>query len=93
MDFNGNIRRVRGYQHSYDILLIVKKLLTEFNIPSKIDSAQTEIKITRRENISRFAREVNFSPGVRVNGNRSNSIWKRHLEKREILRLALASYQ
>lgn len=93
MDFNGNTRRVRGYQHSYAILLIVQKLLTAFNIPSRIDSGKVEIKITGRENITRFAREINFSPGVRVNGNRSNSIWKQSLEKREILRRALTSYQ
>lgn len=37
MDFNGKIRRVRGYQHSHHILTLVRKLLAEFNIPSKID--------------------------------------------------------
>lgn len=93
MDFNGSIRRVRGYQHSYEILLIVQKLLMKFSIPSTIDLGHIEIKITGRENISRFAQEINFSPGVRVNGKRSNSIWKQSLEKREILRRALASYQ
>lgn len=45
-----------------------------------------------KKNLDLFAAEINFSPGVCVNGNRSNSAWKESLEKREILRRALASY-
>lgn len=92
MDFNGVNREVRGYQYNDGILEIIQRLLTEFTINAKI-SRFHEITISRRENIEKFAREINFSPGVRINGNRSNSIWRQHLEKREILRRAIASYQ
>lgn len=85
-------RAVRGYQHNKTTLHIVRNLLKIFGIASKIQGS-VEIVITGRNNIKRFAQEINFSPGVCVNGNRSNSTWKQSLEKREILRRALASYQ
>ena len=85
-------RVVRGYQHSLRRLILVHNLLHRFNIMSHIDAKYFEITISRRENIERFAKEINFSPGLTVNGMRSNSIWKRSLEKREILKMALDSY-
>ncbi|MDP3661380.1 MAG: LAGLIDADG family homing endonuclease [bacterium] len=85
-------RAVRGYQHNAKILMLIKRLLKNFSIKSNVDEKYNEIMITRKENILRFAKEINFSKGVRVNGNRSNSIWRKSLEKREILRRALASY-
>ncbi len=91
--FIGNRRAVRGYQHNSKILNLIQRILKNFNIQSKVDKKYNEITITRRENIERFARKINFSAGVCVNGNRSNSIWKQSFEKRTILKKALASYQ
>ncbi len=85
-------RAVRGYQHNAKILMLIKRLLKDFGIKSSVDKKYNEVTITCKENILRFAKEINFSKGIRVNGNRSNSIWKESLEKREILRHALASY-
>jgi len=93
VDFRNKIRRVRGYQHNDAILYLVMKLLKNFSIESKIDTEFHEITIGRRENIKKFAQEINFSKGLRVNGKRSNSIWKKDLEKRKILANLLASYQ
>ncbi|OHA26194.1 MAG: hypothetical protein A3C06_03665 [Candidatus Taylorbacteria bacterium RIFCSPHIGHO2_02_FULL_46_13] len=91
--FIGKRRAVRGYQHNIKILNLIKKLLTGFNINSRVGEKFNEVTITRFENIDRFAREVNFTEGVMINGNRSNSVWKKSLEKRLILKKALASYQ
>src|SRR3989344_239387 len=44
------------------------------------------------EGCMNFRKEIGFSLGVRINGKRSNSIWKQSLEKREILRRAIASF-
>ena len=88
-----NKRAVRGYQHNLEILHLIHYLLRKFDIESKIDERYCEIVISRKRNLKRFASEINITRGVRVNGNRSNSIWKQSLEKREILRRALASYQ
>lgn len=85
-------RAVRGYQHNAKILMLIKHLLKNFGIKSNADEKYNEITITRKENIICFAKEIDFMRGVRVNGNRSNSVWKKSLEKREILRRALASY-
>ena len=92
MDFRGKKRQVRGYQHNNEILFLVQKLLDNFNIESKVSTRFHEIIISRRGNLEKFAKEINFSTGLKVNGSRSNSVWKKDLEKREILRMALASY-
>ncbi|MDO8481872.1 MAG: LAGLIDADG family homing endonuclease [bacterium] len=94
MDFRlaENIRRVRGYQKNVRILYLVQKLLTDLGINSNI-KAPNEVVITGKENLMKFQKEINFSHGVRINGNRPNSIWKKHLEKREILRRAIKSYK
>ena len=86
-------RAVRGYQHNIKILVIVKTLLKNFGIESRIDAKYNEIIISRRNDLIKFAEEINFTRGVRINGNRSNSIWKQSLEKRVILQRALSSYQ
>jgi len=91
--FIGNRRAVRGYQHNKNILHLIQHLLKNFGVESKVDITYNEITITRKENIARFSQEINFSKGLRINGNRSNSIWKKSLEKRELLRRALASYR
>ena len=85
-------RAVRGYQHSIEILDLVQKLLADFGIESCIQENFYEISITRRADIFRFRSLINFSEGVRVNGLRSNSVWKESLEKREILDRLVASY-
>jgi hypothetical protein len=87
-----NSREIRGYQHDVAILKLVQKLLSNFGIISKVDERFFEVTITRKENLLKFKEQINFSPGVRVNGMRSNSVWKESLEKREILNRALASY-
>lgn len=86
-------RQVRGFQHNNRILYLVQNLLKNFGIDSKVDARFHEIIISRRENIDRYAKEINFSKGLRVNGKRSNSIWKKSLEKRKILADLLTSYQ
>ena len=93
IDYNGPKKRIRGYQHNEKTLHIVQKLLAEQNIQSVVWPRFNELVISRRENIKAFAEKINFSPGIRVNGKRTNSRWKRSLEKREILRMALASYK
>lgn len=90
--FKNNHRTVRGYQHSPKILVIVKKLLEDLGIQSMIDNRNVEISISRKENLLRFQKLINFTPGLRVNGKRTNSIWKKDLEKRKILRMAVDSY-
>lgn len=85
-------RRIRGYQKNTDILKIVRVLLTELGIQSRIQ-LPNEIVIVGKDNLIKFQKEIGFSPGVRINGKRSNSIWKQSLEKREILRRAIASYK
>lgn len=93
MYFIGTRRAVRGFQHDEKILNLISRLLKNFNIESSVDTKYSEVTITRRENIKSFAREVNFTPGVCVNGKRKNSTWKQSFQKREILERALASYE
>ena len=90
--FSKNKRMVRGYQHSVEILDIIKGLLNDLEIESRIDKKYFELYIYHKENLLRFQKLINFSSGIKVNGNRSNSIWKRHLEKRKILEMAINSY-
>lgn len=89
---NRNLRRIRGYQKNIQILLLVQKLLKDFDIVSDIHKPN-EVVITGKENLKKFQKEINFSPGVYINGNRSNSIWKESLEKRIILDLAIKSFK
>lgn len=88
-----NMRRVRGYQHSKDILELIQKLLAEFDIESRIDKRFTEITIGRKENLLQFQKHINFSPNIFINPYRKNSIWKIKIDKRTILQKALTSYQ
>jgi len=92
INFKNNVRVVRGYQHSRKILEIVQKLLSDLEIEAKIDNRDIEISIGRKENLLKFQKLINFTPGLKVNGNRSNSIWKKDLEKRKILQMAINSY-
>ena len=90
--FRKNKRIVRGYQHSLEILNIVKKLLVDLEIESKIDKKYFELYIYQKNNLLKFQKLINFTSGIKVNGNRSNSIWKKNLEKRKILKMAINSY-
>ncbi len=94
MDFRParNKRRVRGYQKNIRILSIVQSLLADLDINAHI-VLPNEVLITGKSELLKFQKEINFSPGVRVNGNRSNSIWKEHVEKRDLLARAIDSYQ
>lgn len=94
MDFRPlqNVRQIRGYQKNVQILKMVQKLLADLAIDSNI-MLPNEVVIRGKENLQRFEKEIGFSAGVRVNGNRSNSIWKQHIEKKELLRRAIASFK
>ena len=87
-----NSRRIRGYQKNIGVLRIVQRLLRDFNIESRIQ-LPNEIVIAHKSNLVKFQKEINFSPGVRINGGRSNSIWKESLEKRDLLDRAIDSYR
>lgn len=87
-----NYRRVRGYQKDKSILYLIRDLLLDLNIQSRIVQPN-EVVISGKENLEKFRDQINFSPGVRINGNRSNSIWKKSLEKRNILDQAIKSFR
>lgn len=87
-----NLRRVRGYQKDRRILILVQKLLNNFNIGSII-CEPNEVVITRKENLIKFQTEINFSKGVCPNPNRSNGLRKQEIEKREILDQAIKSFK
>lgn len=89
----GRKNLVRGYQHNLKILLLVQKLLKDFGIKSKIDKKYQEIIISKKENFIKFRDNINFSKEVFINPDRSNSIWKQKLEKREILNIIINSYK
>lgn len=94
MDFRParNHRCIRGYQKNVQILESVRAILADLGIDSKMQ-APNEIVIAGKNNLLRFQGEINFSPAVCINGNRPNSIWRKSLEKRELLRRAIASYK
>ena len=84
---------VRGYQKNIKILKLVQKLLKDSDINSKIDKKYKEIIVCGKENLMKFQDVINFSKGIYINPNRKNSIWKRKLEKREILNRLINAYQ
>lgn len=94
MDFRPkrSVRQIRGYQKEVGVLRIVQKLLEEFELSSTV-KLPNELVLSGRKNLVRFQKEIGFSSGVRINGKRSNSIWKRSFEKRELLRRAIESFR
>lgn len=94
MDFRPrtNQRKIRGYQKDVSVLELVRKLLGDLGIRARV-IMPNEVVIVGRENFLRFEREINFSPGVYMNGERTNSRWKKHMEKRQLLRMAIESYK
>ena len=89
----GNNRKIRGYQHNLEILKLIQKLLKDFDIESRIDEKYQEIVISRKPNLIKFRDKINFSKGVYINPDRKNSIWKKKLEKREILDKIIGSFK
>ena len=87
-----NRRSIRGYQKDTKILRIIGTLLQNLGIKSRI-VLPNEVVIVGKENLLRFKKEIDFSSGVYVNGNRSNSRWKKHIEKRELLKRAIESFK
>lgn len=94
MDFRPatNHRRVRGYQKNVSILKLVRVLLGDLDI-SALLVPPNEVVIVGKENLIRFEKEINFSPGIYMNGNRTNSRWKKNIEKRQLLRMAIESFK
>ncbi|MDC1205503.1 LAGLIDADG family homing endonuclease [Candidatus Pacebacteria bacterium] len=89
---NRNLRRVRGYQKDREILMLIQSLLKNFDIASTLQG-KNEVVISGKENLIKFQKEINFSKGVRLNPKRSNSIWKKPIEKRELLAVAIESFK
>ncbi|MDP1707091.1 MAG: LAGLIDADG family homing endonuclease [bacterium] len=87
-----NRRSVRGYQKDVKILRLIQALLKDLEIESRV-ILPNEVIIVGRDNLTKFERKINFSPGVYMNGNRSNSRWKKHMEKKELLRRAIRSFK
>lgn len=87
-----NKRMIRGYQNDRQVLLLVKGLLSGFGIESTLQG-RNEVVISGKENLVRFRDQINFSDGVRINPNRTNSIWKKNLEKRKLLDMAIESFK
>lgn len=87
-----NRRSIRGYQKDVRILKAIQRLLSNFLIRSRI-VLPNEVVITGRVDLEAFEREIGFSSGVFMNGNRSNSRWKKETEKRTLLRQAIGSYK
>jgi intein/homing endonuclease len=85
-------RSIRGYQKDVRILKIIEVLLADFDITARV-VLPNEVVIVGKENLMRFEREIDFSPGVYMNGNRTNSRWKKHVEKRELLKQAILSFK
>jgi hypothetical protein len=87
-----NKRQIRGYQNEVTVLKIVSQLLANMNIKSNL-RGRNEVLISGKENLMKFRDEINFSKGVRINPNRTNSLWKKNLEKRRLLDMAIASFK
>lgn len=90
--YKGDKKRVRGYQKSIPILKKVRNLLATFSIESRIDKEHSNIEITGYNNLTNFAKEINFSPRIYMNPERKNSIWKKRISKKRILDILLESY-
>jgi hypothetical protein len=69
----------------------LKNIPNPIGITGKIN--RSNIEISGKENLVRFAKEINFSPRIYINPQRKNSIWRRKIDKRKILSLAIKSYR
>ncbi len=86
------VRRVRGYQKDQRILALIEKLLLNFGIQSKV-VFPNEVVVTGKENLIRFEKEVGFTQGIRINGARTNSVWKKDMKKSALLHAAVLSFK
>jgi intein-encoded DNA endonuclease-like protein len=91
--YKGDKRIVRGYQKATSILKQIIRLLNEFGIKSRLDKCANGVEISGRRNLEKLSKEINFSPGIYINPSRKNGLWKERISKRDILALALNSYQ
>lgn len=87
-----NHRKVRGYQKDVSILKLVQSLLKDFGIPARL-VPPNEVTVQSKEDLLRFEQKINFSHGIYINGNRANSRWKKNIEKRQLLRMAIESFK
>lgn len=87
------VRRVRASQDDPLALSRAQRFLEEFRIRSRVDRRARAVEITGRDNLVLFRKQVNFSPGIRINHHRKNGLWSQPLEKRQLLDLALQSYR
>jgi len=62
------------------VLTADQKLLANLKIESRVIKPN-KVVISGQENLIRFREKINFSKGIKLNGNRSNSIWKKPLKK------------
>ncbi len=93
-DQKRNSRKVRGYQGNRENLLLIQALLRDFDIDSKIEKGYTyEVVIGGKNNLVKFRDKINFSKGVYINPKRSNSLWRKKLQKRDLLDMAIANYK
>lgn len=92
MDARLNKRMVRGYQKDRQVLIVIKDVLKHFSIEAKLQG-RNEVVINGKDNLIKFRDQINFSKGVRINPNRTNSLWKKNLEKRKLLDMAIASFK
>lgn len=91
--FSKLVRRVRASQANPMVLEWAKRFLENMEIHSRIDRCAQAVEIKGRDNLTQFRNRVNFSPGLSINPNRVNGLWRRQLEKRKLLDMALASYR
>ena len=91
--YSKSTRRVRGYQKSRQRLESIRDLLTSFGINGRINKHGTYVEIAGRENLKKFSQDINFSPKIYLNPKRKNSIWRRKISKRRLLKLSIDSYR
>ena len=90
---SGATRRVRASQDDRGVLKHAQKFLERIDISSRIDQRAHAVEITGRKNLVRFSQLISFSPGISINERRKNGLWTEPRETRELLDIALQSYQ
>lgn len=90
--YSNSTRRVRGYQKSSQRLEQIRDLLSSFGIRGQINKHGTYIEVTGRENLKKFSQHINFSSRIYLNPERKNSIWRKKISKRRLLKLSIDSY-
>lgn len=88
-----HIRRVRASQDDPQVLRNAQQFLRTLGIQGRMDTHARALEITGRENLRTFRKRINFSSGIYINAHRKNGLWRRPIEKRKLLDIALASYE